>query len=293
MTAADVEARLAALQRRHPWLFTEDGLRLDIAAGWLTVFEGLCDDLAAAVPIESRGAMRLHQVKEKFAHLRVVLAAPAYWRDTLRPLLDAASERSVQTCRVCGAATGRPVGHDGVVVTLCPAHDTLPLLTEQTMTIDFEPAFRRVAQAGRHDDAFACIATLTGHTLAEVFTAAEDLGLPRIGPYCYWIDGLLLGRILARFGWEAAPYQPCQGFDDLPGLALAMVDCHHDYDLGRNVVFHRPAGTGHQRTTPYIIDPWPHADQALHIRSDLSGLTPCWFMAVSPPGEPPAAYQQK
>ena len=66
----------------------------------------------------------------------------------------------------------------------------------------FQPAFKRVAQQGRHDDTFAVLAMLTGKTMDAIFHQAEDLGLPKIGPFHAWIDGDMIAKLLAALPLE-------------------------------------------------------------------------------------------
>ena len=72
-------------------------------------------------------------------------------------------------------------------------------------SITFQPAFKRVAQQGRHDDTFAVIAMLTNKPMEAIFRQAEGLGLPKIGPFHAWIDGDMIAKLLAAilFRYEA------------------------------------------------------------------------------------------
>ena len=70
------------------------------------------------------------------------------------------------------------------------------MATTSTTSTTFQPAFKRVAQQGRHDDAFAVLAMLTGKTLDSLLRQAETLGLPKTGPYYPWIDGDLIAKLL-------------------------------------------------------------------------------------------------
>ena len=62
---------------------------------------------------------------------------------------------------------------------------------------NLQPAFKRVAQQGRHDDTFAVIAMLTNKPMEAIFRQAEGLGLPKIGPFHAWIDGDMIAKLLA------------------------------------------------------------------------------------------------
>ncbi len=142
------------------------------------------------------------------------------------------------------------------------------------------PTFKRVPQQGRHDDTFAVIATIAGKTLQEVFQQAEAFGLPKIGPYHAWIDGDLSAKLLAHYGWVATVWLECSSVKDLPDLAIAMISVDEVHE-GRNVLIHRQKGAD-GRVVQYAIDPYMHADAKLHMRTDLAGLEPSWYIGVTP-----------
>lgn len=143
------------------------------------------------------------------------------------------------------------------------------------------PTFKRVPQQGRHDDTFAVIATIAGKTLQEVFQQAEAFGLPKIGPYYAWIDGDLIAKLLAHYGWVATVWKECSSVKDLLDLSIAMVSYDEDYEVGRNVLIHRQKGPD-GKVVQYAIDPYMHADAKLHMRTDLAGLEPSWYIGVTP-----------
>jgi len=144
---------------------------------------------------------------------------------------------------------------------------------------NFQPAFKRIQQTERHDDTFAAIATITGKTLAEVGKQAEIFGLPKTGPYFNWIDGDMIAKLLSSFGWVGTIWKECNNFKDVPELAIVMIDYDADFEVGRNIVIHRmKAGDG--KVVQYAIDPYPYADAKLHLRTDLAGLAPAWYIGV-------------
>jgi hypothetical protein len=145
------------------------------------------------------------------------------------------------------------------------------------------PTFKRVPQQGRHDDTFAVIATIAGKTLQEVFQQAEAFGLPKIGPYYAWIDGDLIAKLLAHYGWVTTVWKECSGVKDLPdlGLAIAMISYDEVFEVGRNVLIVRQKGLD-GKVIQYAIDPYLHADAKLHLRTDLAGLEPSWYIGVTP-----------
>ena len=145
-----------------------------------------------------------------------------------------------------------------------------------------QPAFKRVAQQGRHDDTFAVIAMLTGKTMDSIFRQAEGLGLPKIGPFHSWIDGDMTAKILAANGLVATVWKECTSYKDLPEVAIVMVDYDVDWEVGRCVLYHRNTSSDGKTAQPYVVDPYPHADTKLHLRvgtADLNEIPPSWYMA--------------
>lgn len=158
------------------------------------------------------------------------------------------------------------------------------MATTQNSTTAFQPAFKRVAQQGRHDDTFAVIAMLTGKTLDAVFRQAEDLGLPKTGPFFPWIDGDFIAKLLAGNGLVAMVWKECTSYKDLPEVAIVMVDYDADWEVGRCVLYHRGSSSDGKTAQPYVVDPYPHADSKLHLRvgtPDLNALPPSWYIGVT------------
>ncbi|PUE62946.1 hypothetical protein B9Z45_02510 [Limnohabitans sp. 2KL-17] len=158
------------------------------------------------------------------------------------------------------------------------------MATNPTTSTSFQPAFKRVAQQDRHDDTFAAIAILSGKTLDSVMRRAETMGLPRVGPYHGAITGDLIAKLLAAEGLVATVWKECSSFEDLPSVALVMVDYDESLELGRCLVYHVMELEGGKIAQHYIVDPYPHADRSLHIRvgtAALAGLTPSWYIGVT------------
>ena len=159
------------------------------------------------------------------------------------------------------------------------------MATTPTTSISFQPAFKRVAQQGRHDDTFAAIAILTGKTLDSIMRQAETMGLPKIGPFHSYIDGDMIAKLLAAHGLVAAIWKECaKGYVDLPEVAIAMVSYDADWECGRCVVYHRNTASDGKTSQPYVVDPYPHADSQLHLRvgtAALAELPPAWFIGVT------------
>lgn len=154
-----------------------------------------------------------------------------------------------------------------------------------TTTTSFQPAFKRVAQQGRHDDTFAAIAILAGKTLDSIMRQAETMGLPKIGPFHSYIDGDLIARVCAAHGLVCTVWKECpKGYAELPEVAIAMVSYDADWECGRCVVYHRNTSADGKTAQPYVVDPYPHADNRLHLRvgtAALAELPPAWFIGVT------------
>ena len=148
----------------------------------------------------------------------------------------------------------------------------------------FQPAFKRVAQQGRHDDTIAVISMLTGKTTDAIFRQAEDLGLPKIGPFHAWIDGDMIAKILSGNGLVATVWKECANYKDLPEVAIVMVDYDADWEVGRCALYHRGTSSDGKTAQPYVIDPYPHTDSKLHVRmgtAALAELPPPWYIGVT------------
>lgn len=146
-----------------------------------------------------------------------------------------------------------------------------------------QPVFKRVqqAQGGTHDCAFACIATITGKSLAEVVQVAVDkFNHPVHGPY--WITEELIAKIFAHYGFVSTVYKEIsKGIVDLPDVAIAMVDYDPETELGRHVVFVRDQ-SNQKQIKEYVIDPAYWIDSSLHVRNDFRVIQPAWFIGVHP-----------
>jgi hypothetical protein len=155
--------------------------------------------------------------------------------------------------------------------------------TPQTTPTGFNPFFKRVPQGDdRHADIFAVCAALTNKTLADIQRQAETLGVPKTGPYYPFLDGDMIAKILVEHGLVATVWKESFHFDELPDVAIAMVDYDDAAESGRCVLFHRQRMTD-GKVQPYVVDPYPHADNRLHVRvgkSELAALTPSWRIGV-------------
>jgi hypothetical protein len=144
-------------------------------------------------------------------------------------------------------------------------------------------AFQRVQQSTREDDVFAVIAMLGRMTLAEVFKQAEVFGMPKMGPVFPWaMDASFLAQLLMSRGLVGGQWKECSSFQDLSDVALALCDYTPERECGRSVLFHRLPADHPSKVGQYVIDPYPHQDVKLHVRSDLAGLVPAWYIGVHP-----------
>ena len=159
------------------------------------------------------------------------------------------------------------------------------MATASTTSTTFQPAFKRVAQQDRHDDTFAAIAILTGKTLDSIMRQAENMGLPKIGPYFSWIDGDMIAKLLAAHGLVATVWKECaKGYADLPEVSLVCVSYDSEWEVGRCVVYHRNTASDGKTAQPYVVDPYPHVDSRLHLRvgtADLAALPPAWYIGIT------------
>jgi hypothetical protein len=156
----------------------------------------------------------------------------------------------------------------------------------KTLPADFQVPFRVVSQETRHDCQLAAVATITGKSLAEVWTAAYSFGLPKIGTY-YITEDLLSKLFLNLGGLVSSVWKPFTSFDALPDVALLWVDARADdpENTGRAVVFH------HVRAVPdkwssfsYVLD-MGQADTTQQVVADYRRFAPVYYMSVAPKGE--------
>ena len=146
---------------------------------------------------------------------------------------------------------------------------------------NFQPHFKRVAAGDdRHADVYCAIASLVGNskTLDDIRKQAETLGVPKTGPYYPYIDGDLIAKLLAAYGFVATVWKESKDFKDLPDVAIAMVDYDADWEVGRCVVFHRMRSADGKTIQAYCVD---SATGKPAANTYLTGLTPIWFIGVT------------
>lgn len=168
--------------------------------------------------------------------------------------------------------------------------NTIPSTITSTAT-SFTPAFPFVGTADRHADALACVASIASKSLAEVWSKAEELGLPKAGPYNQMIDSDFIARLLASYGFVGTIWKESTKVSNLPDLCIALVDYDTDWEVGRYVVIHRAKCSHDAKILAYAIDP-AAKDQKLHVRTDLEVLAPAWYIGVHPM-KPSAAPAKK
>ncbi|PTB21617.1 hypothetical protein C9I57_08290 [Trinickia symbiotica] len=159
---------------------------------------------------------------------------------------------------------------------------SIPTTVRVTET-GFEPAYRRVQQSGDFDCPFAVIAMIAHVTLDEVRrVAVERFHHPPHGPYC--ITGELAAKLLGHYGYSAGMYEEPSSTNDIPDLAIALVDYDDHTNLGRHVLFHRARCNRDELVTvAYVIDPAYWLAPQDYVRTSLPDIQ--WFLEVYPKGE--------
>ncbi|MGF6182736.1 hypothetical protein ABIB42_003772 [Massilia sp. UYP32] len=148
-------------------------------------------------------------------------------------------------------------------------------------TAGFQPAFKPVTTKDRHICSLAAIATIASTNIEDVWKRAEELGLPKVGPFYHLIDEHLITALFAKYSWVATVWKESEKPSQLPDLCIALVDYDADWEVGRYVVFHRAKCSHDEKTVEYIIDPTA-IRQELVIRTDITTLAPAWYIGVHP-----------
>jgi hypothetical protein len=147
----------------------------------------------------------------------------------------------------------------------------------------FVPAFQRVQQSDDFDCPFAVIAMICGTSLEAVRdVAVRRFEHPAHGPYR--ITGELIACLLAHYGYDTGMYEEPASDNDIPDLAIAVVDYDEHTNLGRHVLFHR-ARASHDELVKvaYVIDPAYWIAPQGYVRTCLPDIQ--WFLEVYPKGE--------
>ena len=146
---------------------------------------------------------------------------------------------------------------------------------------NFKSPFKRVEMRERMDDAFACIATLTGKSLEEVNRVAVTLGYPAQGP-AYPTETLMAKLLMALGNLISTRYKDFESTAALPEVAILFIDWDEEMDTGRTVVWHRVQRTGVHPSFSYVIDPGSWIAESRHLHTDIGSLKISWFMAITP-----------
>lgn len=155
----------------------------------------------------------------------------------------------------------------------------------------FQPAFKLVTTKDRHACALATIATPASTPLENVWQKAEELGLPKTGPYAHVLDGDFLAKLLAQYSWVATVWKECETPSQLPDLCMVMVDYDPEWEAGRFGLFHRAKGSHDAKFVEYVIDPTVSDDRL--VRTDLNVLVPSWYIGVHRMGKAPNLTAKK
>jgi hypothetical protein len=165
-------------------------------------------------------------------------------------------------------------------------------MTVTSTSAGFQPAFPHVAATDRHSDVLAAVAIVASTTLEDVFKKAEELGLPKTGPYYPRIDGDFLAKLAAKYSWVAGNWVECSA-TQLPGdLCLALVDYDATWEIGRYVVIHKAKASHDGTPVVYAIDP-SATDPKKQVRVDLAVLKPAWALPLHVMGKPTAGAAKK
>lgn len=146
----------------------------------------------------------------------------------------------------------------------------------------FEPAFAHVGvQGDRHACLLACIATISGTTLEDVFRNAEALGMTKTGPYYQRLNEEFLASLGACYGWVFTVWKEVTEQSQLPDLCIAMVEYDIVWEAGRTVILHRAKASHNAKLITYAIDP-SATDSSKQIRTDIQTLAPAWYIGIHP-----------
>ena len=159
---------------------------------------------------------------------------------------------------------------------------TTPIASTGTTTSNVPPTltpFVRVQQRDRHEDIPACLAILTGKSIDEVFKSMESSGLPKTGPYYGYITETIISGVLIKSNLVATVWKESKSWQDVPDVAIAMVDYDPNFETGRCILFHRVKDAAGKVLAQCVVDPYPGA---VPIVTDLKHFNPCWFVGIHP-----------
>lgn len=155
----------------------------------------------------------------------------------------------------------------------------IPTIVKSTAA-GFEPAYSNISIEGdRHADLFCAIAVVAKTTLADVFKAAEALGIPKTGPYYQYLTEELLSGIGASFGLVFTGWKEVTKVSSLPDLSISLIRYDVDYEVGESCVIHRAKASHSGATILYAILPGA-TDPKQQVRTDLEALAPVWYFGI-------------
>lgn len=152
--------------------------------------------------------------------------------------------------------------------------------TKGALPPGFTPPFTLIVQQDRFDDLLACVAILTGKSMADVRKQAEQFGLPKTGPY--WVDNVMTAKLLMNLGsLVGTSYKEFTSFAALPDVAILLIDYDKDTEIGRHVVWHHIRGTKDQQAFSYVIDPALHISAPQQMTTEFGHLKCAWYVEVT------------
>lgn len=158
----------------------------------------------------------------------------------------------------------------------------IPTTLKSTSAGFFEPAYGYVSSNGdRHADILAAIAIIAKTTLADVFKAAEALGMPKTGPYYQYMTDEILSGIGASFGFVFTVWQEVTTVAKLPDLCIALVRWDFAYEAGEACVIHRAKTSHDGKMILYAILP-AATDPKQQVQTSIDTLAPVWFIGIHP-----------
>ena len=158
-------------------------------------------------------------------------------------------------------------------------------LTHKPLPEKFKVPFQIVSQQSRHDDALVACAVLTGVALADIWTAAYKLGLPKTGQF--FVTEELIAKLLIQHGLVATKWKEFTSFDAINGVALIWADTVGDDPevSGRIIIFQHVRETADYKAFNYCID-IAETDPAKQIVTNVHRFKPSSYIDISPQGKP-------
>jgi hypothetical protein len=144
----------------------------------------------------------------------------------------------------------------------------------------FQSPFKRVQMEERMDDSLACIATLTGRSLADVHKMAVEFGVPAFGPY-FITESKIAALLINLGGLVATNYKEFSSFAELPDVSILLSSYDEQVELGCHQIFHRVPGKNGTKDFAYIIDVASWIDPSDHFTTALTSFKPAYYIGVT------------